>query len=179
MARMSALDPPYRDDVQASFDRVMPPGTSPLVLFRTLARSERAWRRFRAGSLLDDSPLTLRQRELVILRVCARSACEYEWGVHVSVFSKAAGLTGDQVRASLVVPLETAHWVGDEAALLATVDALHERTSLTCDEFALLAGHFDENQVLEVLMLCGFYRTVAYIANGLDLPLEPSVATFP
>jgi len=27
-------------------------------------------------------------------------------------------------------------------------------------------------------MLCGFYRTVAYLANGLNLPLEPGVARF-
>jgi hypothetical protein len=33
--------------------------------------------------------------------------------------------------------------------------------------------------VLEVLLLCGFYRMVAYVANGLDLPLEPGAARFP
>ena len=178
MARMTALDPPFPDDAQASFDRIMPPGVPPLVLFRTLARSDRAWRRFRAGSLLADSPLTLRQRELVILRVCARSACEYEWGVHVSVFSEAAGLTRDQVRATLGVPLDTADWTDDEVALLITVDALHDRVTLTDGKFASLAEHFDEDQILEVLMLCGFYRTVAYIANGLDLAREPGAATF-
>jgi hypothetical protein len=32
---------------------------------------------------------------------------------------------------------------------------------------------------LEVLLLCGFYRTVAYLANGLDLPLEANAARFP
>ena len=28
-------------------------------------------------------------------------------------------------------------------------------------------------------MLCGFYRTVAYLANGLKLPLEETAARFP
>jgi hypothetical protein len=28
-------------------------------------------------------------------------------------------------------------------------------------------------------MLAGFYRTVAYLANGLALPLEPGAARFP
>jgi hypothetical protein len=28
------------------------------------------------------------------------------------------------------------------------------------------------------MLLCGFYRTVAYVANGLDLPLEPDAARF-
>ena len=31
----------------------------------------------------------------------------------------------------------------------------------------------------EALLLCGFYRTVAYVANGLALPLEPTAARFP
>jgi hypothetical protein len=27
--------------------------------------------------------------------------------------------------------------------------------------------------------LCGFYRTVSYLANGFDLPLEAKAARFP
>ena len=34
-------------------------------------------------------------------------------------------------------------------------------------------------EILEIIQLCGFYRTVAYFANGLDPPLEPSAARFP
>jgi hypothetical protein len=90
MSRLSPLVAPYADDVQASFDAIMPPGAPPLLLFRTLARSPRAWRKFRAGSLLDRGPLSLRQREIVIDRVCARAGCGYEWGVHVAAFAKAA-----------------------------------------------------------------------------------------
>ena len=29
------------------------------------------------------------------------------------------------------------------------------------------------------MLLCGFYRTVSYLANGLALPLEASAARFP
>ena len=32
--------------------------------------------------------------------------------------------------------------------------------------------------VLEILLLCGFYRTVSYVANGLRLPLESCAARF-
>jgi hypothetical protein len=34
-------------------------------------------------------------------------------------------------------------------------------------------------QVFEVILLCGFYRTVAYLANGLKLPLEQTASRFP
>ncbi|MCY1380227.1 hypothetical protein D9M69_680290 [compost metagenome] len=69
-------------------------------------------------------------------------------------------------------------WNEEEAVLLATVDALHDRATLTQAEFDSARRFFDDNQILEVLMLAGFYRTVSYIANGLDLPLERKAARF-
>jgi alkylhydroperoxidase family enzyme len=60
----------------------MPPGVPPLGLFTTLARVPRVWDRFRAGSLLDRGPISLRHREIIIDRTCARCGCAYEWGVH-------------------------------------------------------------------------------------------------
>jgi alkylhydroperoxidase family enzyme len=39
-----------------------------------------------------------------------------------------------------------------------------------------LASHYDDAQILEIILLCGFYRTVSYLANGLALSLEPSAA---
>lgn len=79
-ARIPPLGPPYAADLQGFFDRIMPPGIPPLVLFRTLARDPRLFERFRGGSLLDKGQLTLRQREIVIDRVTAQCRSEYEWG---------------------------------------------------------------------------------------------------
>jgi hypothetical protein len=39
--------------------------------------------------------------------------------------------------------------------------------------------HYDDAKIFEVMLLCGFYRTVAYLANGLSLPLETNAARFP
>jgi alkylhydroperoxidase family enzyme len=178
MSRLPPLAPPYAAEVQASFDAIMPPGAPPLALFRTLATSERAWRKFRAGSLLDRGPLSLRQRELVIDRVCARAGCEYEWGVHIAIFAEAARLTPEEVAATNA-PLDTAQWSPAEAALLAAVDALHDNNRWTDAEHAALAAHYGADQILEIILLCGFYRTVAYVCGGLDLPLEPGAARFP
>lgn len=179
MPRIAPLSPPYPTDVQASFDAIMPPGADPLVLFRTLATSDRHWRKFRAGSLLDRGPLSLREREIVIDRTCARAGCEYEWGVHITTFAGAARLTEAQVEATVQGDADASCWTQAEQALLATVDALHERAKLSDAEWSRLREHFDEAQAMEVLLLCGFYRTVAYVVGGLDLPLEPRAARFP
>jgi alcohol dehydrogenase YqhD (iron-dependent ADH family) len=46
-------------------------------------------------------------------------------------------------------------------------------------EFAALAAHYEEAKIFEIILLCGFYRTVSYLANGLDLTLEQEAARFP
>ena len=74
------------------------PDGSTLTLFRVFANSERFLSGKGVANLLDrHSPLSLRERELVILRVTGRLACEYEWGVHVAAFSRLAGLSAPEI----------------------------------------------------------------------------------
>jgi alkylhydroperoxidase family enzyme len=176
--RIAPLEPPYTPDIAAQFDRIMR-GAPPLMLFRIIAGNARAWEKFRAGSLLDRGPLSLRQREIVIDRTCARTGCEYEWGVHVATFAGAAHLTDQQVRATVLGDAADGCWSPAEQALIAAVDALHAHATLDNAEFADLSAHYDEAQIFEIILLCGFYRTVSYLANGLALPLEEKAARFP
>ena len=178
MSRIAALAPPYAAEIQQQFDRIMR-GAAPLMLFRVMAGHARAWEKFRAGSLLDRGPLTLREREIVIDRTCALNGCEYEWGVHVATFAEAAHLTADEIRATVVGGPDAACWSEAEQALIATVDALHHRATLSDAEFTALAARHDAEKILEIILLCGFYRTVSYLANGLALPLEANAARFP
>lgn len=176
--RIAPLEPPYAPEIAAQFDRIMR-GAPPLLLFRVMAGHARAWEKFRGGSLLDRGPLSLREREIVIDRTCARTGCEYEWGVHVATFAAAAHLTDEQVRATVRGGANEPCWPEAEQALIAAVDALHERATLSDAEFASLTAHYDAAQILEIILLCGFYRTVSYLANGLALPLEQKAARFP
>jgi alkylhydroperoxidase family enzyme len=176
--RIAPLEPPYEAEIQSQFDRIMR-GAPPLMLFRVMASNPRAWEKFRAGGLLDRGPLGLREREIVIDRTCALNACEYEWGVHVTTFARAAQLTEAQVRATVHEGADAACWPVAEQALISAVDALHLRSTLSDEEFSALSSHYDDAQVVEIILLCGFYRTVSYLANGLRLPLEEKAARFP
>ncbi|RXH23868.1 carboxymuconolactone decarboxylase [Bradyrhizobium nanningense] len=176
--RIAPLTPPYPPEIQAQFDRIMR-GAPPLVLFRVMAGHSRAWDKFRVGGLLDPGPLSLRQREIVIDRTCALNKCEYEWGVHVAIFAGPARLSEEEVRATVQGDAASSCWSPAEQALIAAVDALHARATLDDVEFAALSAHYDEAQILELMLLCGFYRTVSYLANGLRLPLEETAARFP
>lgn len=176
--RIAPLAPPYPPEIQAQFDRIMR-GAPPLLLFRVMAGHSRAWDKFRAGGLLDPGPLSLRAREIVIDRTCALNQCEYEWGVHVAIYAGPAKLTEEEVRATVQGDAASTCWSPAEQVLIAAVDALHQRATLSDEEFAALSMHYDEAQILEIMLLCGFYRTVSYLANGLRLPLEKSAARFP
>jgi len=178
MSRIAPLSPPYAPEIQEQFDRIMR-GAPPLLLFRVMAGQKRAWEKFRGGSLLDRGPLSLREREIVIDRTCALNRCEYEWGVHVAAFAPAAPLTEEQVRATVLGNAQSSCWSEAEQAMIAAVDALHHRSTLSEAEFAALKVHCDETKILEIIQLCGFYRTVSYLANALALPLELNAARFP
>ena len=179
MTRISPAEPPYEPAIAAELERIMPPGVPPLVLFRTMAKSPRIFAKMFAGGLLDKGPLALRQREILIDRTTARLGCEYEWGVHVATFAKAAHLTDEQIRATVRDGAAAPCWSESEQALIAAVDALHVSATLSDEEFKALATHYDDAKIFEIILLCGFYRTVSYLANGLDLPLEANAARFP
>src|SRR5512138_1980938 len=117
-ARISPAPPPFPAEVQAWLDKTMPPGVPPLVLFTTLARDPRLFQRFMGGGLLDRGNLTLRQRELVIDRVTARCGSEYEWGVHVALFAKRAGLDAAQQRSLVRGGAGDACWSVEDALLI-------------------------------------------------------------
>ena len=157
----------------------MPPGVEPLVLFRTLATSGRAWEKFAAGSLLDPGPLPLREREIVIDRTAARCGCGYEWGIHVTLFAGRAELSGAQVADTAAAEIDPSLWSEAERALIASVDALIDRKRLDDVEYEGLRAHFSEEQVLEIVQLVAFYHGVALICGALDLQPEPGMPILP
>src|SRR5947208_10801074 len=159
--RIAPLQPPYAPDIAGQFDRIMR-GAPPLVLFRVMAGNARAWEKFRAGSLLDRGPLSLREREIVIDRTCALTGCEYEWGVHVAAFAAAAHLTDEQVRATVLGKADAACWSVAEQALIVAVDALHASATLGDAEVSALSAHYDNARLFEIILLCGFVRNVLY-----------------
>ena len=177
--RIAPAEPPYPAEVQARLDALMPPGIPPLMLFRVLARDQRLFERFMAGGLLDQGHLTLRQREIVIHRVTGRCGAEYEWGVHARFFGRRAGLDAAQLHSTVHGAPDDACWTPEEALLIRLCDALHAACTLDDALWAELRAAFSEEAVMELLMLAGFYRTVAYLANALQLPPERFALRFP
>ena len=179
MPRIDPAEPPYEPQIAEALERIMPPGVPPLVLFRTMARSPRVFAKMFAGGLLDKGPLSLRQREIVIDRTTARLGCEYEWGVHIAFFAERAGLSPEQIAATVTAPGDAGCWTADEQALIALVDDLVDRRTIADATWQRLAVHYDETQILEAIALTGYYHTISFLCRGLDLPVEAYAARFP
>lgn len=179
MPRIAPAEAPYPPKIAAELARIMPKGVEPLVLFRTLAKNPRIFEKMFAGGLLDKGALGLRQREIVIDRTTARLGCEYEWGVHIAFFAAKVGFDPERVAATVTGPADAACWTADEQALLALVDDLVDRRTITDATWTTLAGHFDETQILEAIVLVGYYHTISFLCRGLKLPLECYGARFP
>lgn len=169
--RIAPLDAPYAAATQQAFDRVMPPGMAPLALFRTIAHSPRVLQRLFAGNLLDPGSITLRERELIILRTCARCGCDYEWGVHAALFARAAELSAAEVAATQA--RTTAAGAGDLPLLLRAVDELHDSASIADATWQELAARYQPGQLLEIIALTGYYHTISFIANACRVAPEP------
>jgi 4-carboxymuconolactone decarboxylase len=178
-SRVDPVAPPFAPELQAVFDKIMPPGVPPLALFTTLARVPRVYDRFRAGSLLDRGPVSLRHREIVIDRTCARCGCAYEWGVHIAFFADRVALTPEQVRATVHGDSKDPVWSEEEKLLIQLVDELHDTADIPDQLWNDLAAAFSVEQIFEVIALTGFYHTVSFFANGLRVPAEPFARPVP
>jgi alkylhydroperoxidase family enzyme len=178
-ARIAPAVPPFSQQIQGALDRTMPVGIAPLVLFTTLARDERLFKKIFAGGFIDRGHLSLRQREIVIDRTTALCRSEYEWGVHVSLFAARVGLNESQLHSLVHGDAEDECWQGAERLLIRMCDELFQACAISDQLWADLRLEYSDEALMELLMLAGFYRTISYLTNSLRLPLEAFAARFP
>jgi 4-carboxymuconolactone decarboxylase len=137
-------------------------GVPQLNIFLTLAKHRPLYDRFSrlGGFLLYRGLLPARQREIVILRTGWRSGSVYEFGQHTR-FGQEAGLTPA---------------VG---ALVLFADELCGTNTVTDETWAALAARWSEDELLELVVVAGFYRLVSGFLNTVGVQLEPGTAGWP
>jgi len=179
MPRIDPLEPPYAEDVARDLAAMMPPGVEPLGLFRTLAHNPRVLSKIRASNLLDRGSLDRRDRELVILRSCARCGSEYEWGVHVAIFARRFGLSEREIAGTRLAAWDDPLWAEGDRDLVRLVDELHDGAAISDALWERLAAARGSDQLVELIVLTGFYHTISFVTNGLRIDREPAAARFP
>ena len=175
--RLVPLEPPFAAELEQILEGYPKKDGYLLSLFRTFANSLRFLEKGVPNLLDNNSPLPLRIREVVILRTTANRNCEYEWGVHVSVFSEAAGLTETQVQATLQNGATC--WSSEERRLISAVDQLCDSGLLDRQTLTDFQTDWTCEQQLEIMALIGTYSTISYVANVAQLPPETFSVSFP
>jgi alkylhydroperoxidase family enzyme len=182
MSRIAAVSPPYDDEVASQLDAMMPAGAPPILLFRTFVRNmamAKAMQEWGGYELSKRLSLTMRDRELLIDRTCARCGCEYEWAVHVAFFGERAGITVDQVTSIAHGNSGDPCWTDRrDRLLLEAVDALHDTSDIGDALWQELYSEFSDTELLDLMMLCGWYHAISFAANASRLALEPGVPRF-
>jgi alkylhydroperoxidase family enzyme len=181
-SRISPVQPPYEGDVGGQLEAMMPRGVPPILLFRTfvknlaMAKAMGSWGSYELSKRLS---LSLRDREIVIDRTCARCRCEYEWGVHVAFFADRVGLTAEQVSSLTHGESSDPCWVNQrDQVLIDVADALHDGSRILDGLWERLSGELTEAEILDLLMLCGWYHAISFAANGIELSLEDGAPRF-
>ena len=172
--RIEPVAPPYAPEVQALFDRLPAGWAPPFAHFTILARDERLLRAYLSGGFayLDPSYVTLRQREVFLLRVTGRSRGAFEWTLRVHYFADEAGLTEAQLDASVHGDADDPCWTPGDRMLIRLADELHDTASVSDELWAELRGVFAPEGILQLLLMAGHYRTNACLTNGLRVPVE-------
>lgn len=120
--------------------------------------------------LLARGALSLRDRELAVLRIAWLCQAPYEWGEHVIV-GKRFGLTSEDIARVIAGP-DAEGLDEHESAILRAVDELHGDAMISDATWGTLAKGLDERQLIELPIIVGQYQTVAYYQNSLRLRLH-------
>jgi 4-carboxymuconolactone decarboxylase len=122
-----------------------------------------------AQKFLSDGEMTIRDRELAILRLAWLSQAPMEWGSHVMI-AKRNGVTAEEV-ARVIEGSAAPGWNKQDRAIVRAIEELHFDSMITDETWSDLQEFYNDKKQIELVILAGQYKTVAYYQNSLRLPL--------
>jgi alkylhydroperoxidase family enzyme len=167
------LPPEPRHPAPVQKDR--PKGMNVLGTFAHHPALARAFWTF-TGHILMATTLTLRQRELLILRVASRRKAGYEWAQHVIV-GRDVGLDDEEIGRVAWGP-DAPYWSTSDAALIRAVDELIDDGVISDETWGVLSGELGADQLLDVIFTVGCYETLAWMMSSLELDLDDDLHGF-
>jgi len=122
-----------------------------------------------AQKYLSDCEMDIRDRELAILRIAWLSQAPFEWGSHVKI-AKRNGITSEEIERVLEGSTASG-WSKRDRAIVRAVEELHFDSMIIDETWADLQEFYNDKKLIELVILAGQYKTVAYYQNSLRLPL--------
>mgnify|MGYP003583905633 CR=1 FL=1 len=147
---------------------------------RTFMRHPKLWRAYNAfasHTFSADNTLSKRESEIITMRTVWQAKAGYQWSRHVPM-AMHAGLKETEVDA-LKKSVELGKWSDSETALIEMVDALTADPFVPDDVWEKLTAHFNEQQCLDAIFLCGRYVMAAMFTNSVGTPIDADVVLDP
>ncbi|PXW36146.1 UNVERIFIED_CONTAM: alkylhydroperoxidase family enzyme [Williamsia faeni] len=120
--------------------------------------------------LLAGSSLSIRHREIMILRVANRRNCAYEYAQHV-LLARSAGVTDSEID-DIALGSAATGWSPFESALLDATDELLNNGIITDGTWKVLSTEFDDKQFMDVVFTVGTYAMVAMALRSFGVELD-------
>ncbi len=99
--------------------------------------------------------------------------------MHVTFFADRAGLSSAQISSLTHGSAADSCWAADrDRLLIEAADALHDCAHIGDELWARLAVVFRAEQLLDLLMLAGWYHAVSFAANGARVSGEDGAPRF-
>ena len=114
---------------------------------------------------LHKCELSLRDREIVMLRIGRLCGSGYEWAQHKPIGME-RGLSAADVAAIADGTLK------DGALLIEAVNQLHYTSMIDDDLWARLSEAYAIPQILDIIFIMGQYRMVSCVLNSLAVQLD-------
>jgi 4-carboxymuconolactone decarboxylase len=122
-----------------------------------------------------NSTLSVRTRELVILRLSWLRKADYEYLQHI-ILGRRAGLTDEEISRMEQGP-EAPGWSAEDADLLRATDDLCAHARITKATWTRLAATFNTQQMLDLVFVIGCYEVLAMAMNSFNAQLEVEPGT--
>jgi alkylhydroperoxidase family enzyme len=122
------------------------------------------------GHILYGTTLSIRQRQILILRLAARRQSHYLWAQHLVYKDEADLSVTDIDRISLDgdAPLMDSH----EEHLLSAVDELLDIGGISRDTWRVLEVRLTTQQILDLIFTVGCYDMIAWVCRSFEFELE-------
>lgn len=124
-----------------------------------------------AKKFLSDGEMSVRDRELAILRIGWLSQAPFEWASHVMI-AKRHGITTEEIE-QVIVGSSSAIWNDHDRAIVRAMEEIHFDSMISDESWDTLAKSYSDKELMELIILAGQYKTVAYLQNSLRLRLSP------
>jgi 4-carboxymuconolactone decarboxylase len=141
-------------------------------IFKTLANHPALGKRWMvfANHILGKSTLSVRDREMLILRIGYLCQAGYEWGQHV-VIAREAGMSDEEIRLCKTGP-DTSGINDLDRLLLSAADELHADAHVSDSTWAGLTERYSTQQMMDIVFTVGQYNLVSMALNSFGVQLD-------